>query len=133
MRVLVVEDEVFIAIEIESVVEECGHECVGIAADAAGALKLADRADVALVDLNLRDGSTGAQLGGRLAEEKGLTVVYMTANPSQLGPGVPGTLGVLPKPVFERELRELIDFVVSHRGDEPVSPPARLTLFPTSM
>src|SRR5687767_8883862 len=99
LNILVVEDEIFIAVEIESVVAEMGHHPAGIAADSATALGLAPRADIALVDLNLRDGATGRRLGRTLAEDHGVTVLFMTANPSQLGAGVPGTLGVLPKPV----------------------------------
>lgn len=130
MRVLIVEDEVFIAIEIEGLVEECGHEVAGIAGDSPSALALAPRADVALVDLNLRDGPTGRTLGEKLSEDHGLTVVYMTANPSQLAGGTPSALGVLPKPASDGELRQLIDFVVSHHADDlSVPPPSRFSPF----
>src|SRR5690606_38812722 len=86
-NVLVVEDEIFVAIEIESVVQDLGHRPVGIAADSRRALELAKDAELAFVDLNLVDGPTGIDLGRRLAGD-GLTVLYMTANPSQLGRGV---------------------------------------------
>lgn len=130
-RVLVVEDEIFVAIEVESVVREMGHVPAGIAADSRDAMELAREADIALVDLNLRDGPTGLAVGRSLAR-RGLTVMYMTANPSQLGDGVPGTLGVLPKPVNDNELKSAIRFVAAvHRRDHPlpVQPPRRLRLF----
>ena len=57
-KVLVVEDEIFVAVEIENVVAELGHRPVGIAADSKSALAMAAEAEVALVDLNLRDGRT---------------------------------------------------------------------------
>ena len=97
-RVLVVEDEIFVAIEIEGVVQDLGYLPIGIAADSRTALALADQAEVALVDLNLIDGPTGIQVGRTLAD-KGVTVLFMTANPTQLGDGVPGAIGVMPKPV----------------------------------
>lgn len=128
-RVLVVEDEIFVAVEIEYVVSELGHTPVGIAADRNAAIELGPRAEIALVDLNLRDGPTGSDIGRHLAEEHGVTVVYMTANPAQLGDGVPGTLGVLSKPVGESELREAMNFAVAHRRSTDAPPPARMRLF----
>lgn len=128
-KILVVEDEIFVAVEIETVVSELGHHPVGIAADAASALTLADEAEVALVDLNLRDGPTGHQIGRTLAEQFGVSVVFITANPSQLGDGVPGTLGVLTKPVMEDDLRQAVTYAVAHRRRMPADPPAGLRLF----
>ena len=128
-KVLVVEDEIFVAIEIESVLQDLGHLPIGIAADSRRALELAKEAELAFVDLNLVDGPTGIDLGRRLANN-GVTVLYMTANPAQLGDGVPGTIGVLPKPVNERELRSAVEFAVAVRTrKEGVAPPSRMTLF----
>jgi CheY-like chemotaxis protein len=127
-KVLVVEDEIFVAIEIEHVVAEMGLTPIGIAADERSALALAEEADVALVDLNLQDGPTGARIGRKLAQH-GVTVVFMTANPSQLGDGVPGTVGVLPKPVTDRDLRATVAYAVARREAAEAAPPARLKLF----
>lgn len=128
-RILVVEDEIFVAAEIEHVISEMGHEPVGIAADRRTALSLALQTDIALVDLNLQDGPTGMAIGRDLAETHGVTVLFMTANPAQLGDGIPGTLGVLPKPVTERELKQALEFVVARRLDGDAQPPRRLQLF----
>lgn len=128
-KVMVVEDEIFVATEIESVVEELGHHPVGIATDAATALDLAHMAEIALVDLNLRDGPTGSHLGRVLAEQFGVTVLYMTANPSQLGDGIPGTLGVMPKPVMDEELRQAIAYAAARHHRVEAEPPVRLKLF----
>jgi DNA-binding response OmpR family regulator len=127
-NVLVVEDEIFVAAVIEDVVAEMGHKPIGIAADRSTALILGIKADIALVDLNLRDGPTGKGIGEALAEN-GVTVLYMTANPAQLGAGVPGTLGVLPKPVMDDELKDAVDFVVAQRQARYAPRPSRLTLF----
>lgn len=128
-RILVVEDEIFVAIEIEHVVTELGHRPVGIAADSRKALELASEAEVALVDLNLRDGPTGPMIGRMLAEKHGVTVLFVTANPSQLGSGVPGTLGVIPKPVNDDEMRKAVNFAVAHRRKIDAVPPDSLLLF----
>jgi len=131
-RVLVVEDEIFVATEIGYVVEELGHQAAGIAGDAASAFGFADGCDVALVDLNLRDGPTGPLIGRTLAEQFGVTVLFMTANPSQLGDGVPGTLGVIGKPVQDEELRQALAFAVATRRRLPAVPPDRMRLFAPS-
>jgi DNA-binding response OmpR family regulator len=128
-KILVVEDEIFVAAEIEHVIEEMGHTPIGIAADERSALSLAAQADVALVDLNLQDGPTGMRIGHILAQTHGVTVLFMTANPSQLGEGVPGTVGVLPKPVTDRELRAAVEYVVARRDEADATPPSRLKLF----
>ena len=128
-KILVVEDEIFVAAEIENVVAELGYDPVGIAADSRTALTLAPAADVALVDLNLLDGPTGSELGRMLSEKYGISVLFMTANPAQLGDGIPGTIGVLPKPVTEADLRDAVEFVVSRRRNTPIAPPARIRLF----
>jgi CheY-like chemotaxis protein len=127
-RVMVVEDEILVAIEIESVLDEMGLTPVGIAADKAGALRIAEKADIALVDINLRDGATGPHIGRELAE-RGITVLFVTANPEQLGKGVPGTLGVLTKPVADSELRQAIRYAVARRVAEHDIPPRSLQLF----
>lgn len=130
-RILVVEDEIFVATEIEHVIEEMGHVPAGIAADQRTAMALAPDSDVALVDLNLRDGPTGSVIGQALAERHGVTVLFMTANPSQLGQGIPGTLGVLPKPVTDSDLRAALAYVVARHDEDDTStlPPRRLQLF----
>lgn len=128
-NILVVEDEIFVATEMEHVIEDMGFTPVGIATDERSALSMAALADIALVDLNLQDGPTGIRIGRILAQTHGVTVLYMTANPSQLGDGVPGTVGVLPKPVSDRELRAAVRYAVAQREAELAPPPARLQLF----
>ena len=62
--ILIVEDEFLIAVEMEAVVHDLGHESAGIADDMESALAKASEAiDVALVDVNLADGATGPRIG----------------------------------------------------------------------
>ncbi len=128
-NILVVEDEIFVAAEMELVIADLGFIPIGIAADERSALSLANQADIALVDLNLQDGPTGKRIGSVLAETHGVTVLFMTANPSQLGDGVPGTLGVLAKPVTDRELRAAVAYAVARHEEAEATPPPRLQLF----
>lgn len=128
-RILIVEDEIIVATEIEYVVAEMGHDPIAIAADQRSALAHASRADIALVDLNLRDGPSGIGIGKILAQTHGVTVLFLTANPAQLGEGVPGTVGVMPKPATDRDVREAVEFAIAHRLAAEARPPRRLRLF----
>lgn len=130
MRVLIVEDEALVALDLKNILEEVGFSIVGIAADSRRALEFADRGvDAAMVDLNLRDGLTGPKIGEELVR-RGVTVLFMTANPGQLGKGVPGAVGVLAKPVAQYEVKQAAAFLSAvSQGISPPPPPARLTTF----
>lgn len=97
-KVLIVEDEIFVALEIEQIVQDAGFEVVAIAADRAAAAAAAPACDIALVDLNLRDGPTGPSIGMELAGLHGVRVIYITANPGQIGDASAAALGVIIKP-----------------------------------
>lgn len=128
--ILIVEDEMLVALEMENILEEQGYKVVGIAADLAGALALADGTiDLALVDLNLRDGLTGPEIGKRLASEHKSGVLFITANPLLLGDGIAGTIGVLTKPTDEASLTAAVAFALRRRQGEPAQAPATLRCF----
>lgn len=97
---LIVEDEIFVALDLERILTDAGYKVAAIAADSAGALAAAEDCHFALVDINLRDGPTGPALAARLARDYGLKVVFVTANPAQIGKGR-GALGYVCKPFSE--------------------------------
>lgn len=120
--ILIVEDEILVALEMESILEERGYEVVGIASDLEGALSFADRnVDLALVDLNLRDGLTGPEIGRRLANEHRAKVLFVTANPRLLGDGIAGTIGVLTKPTDEASLVSSVEYALRRSAEAPPS------------
>jgi DNA-binding NtrC family response regulator len=69
-RVLIVEDELLVAMELESLLEEQGCAVVGPAATVARALALLDgeRLDAAILDVNL-DGQTAIPVAAALNEQ----------------------------------------------------------------
>ena len=128
--ILIVEDEMLIALEMQSILEGVGHRVVGIAADLAGSLAYADTGlDLALVDLNLRDGLTGPQIGSTLASEHSVSVLFLTANPRLVGNGVVGTIGVLTKPTDEESLASAVRFALRVRQGQPAEAPPALLRF----
>ncbi|WP_373473767.1 response regulator [Sphingorhabdus lacus] len=133
-RILIVEDEFIVALNLRQIMSNMGFDVIGIAPDAATAEQLAQRKpDIALVDLNLRDGPTGPEIGAKLSQKYGTTVLFLTANASQLRDGIKGTIGVLSKPVDEQAIGTVLDFLVKHRVGEPASPPPSLRLFPSPL
>jgi len=96
--VLIVEDEFLIALQIESILIERGYRVVGIVSDLAGLAAMSEPPDVALVDLNLRDGPTGCAIAAQLARDHGTRIVYVTANPAQIAEPAPTAIGIVHKP-----------------------------------
>ncbi len=131
-RILIIEDEALVAMELRFVLEDLGYDVVGSAADARTARNLVKETDVdlALVDIHLSDGPTGVELGRGLANEDGVTVLYVTANPGMLRDGVAGTIGVLSKPTDEQAVQKAVDYALRRRQGQPVEyPPPELQLF----
>lgn len=122
-RILIVEDEALVAMELRFVMEDLGYVVVGMAPDARSALALATGGEVelALVDIHLSDGATGVGLGQELGQAFGATVLYMTANPGMVSHGVPGTMGVLTKPTDETAVSEAVEYALHLRRGEPAS------------
>lgn len=97
-RVLIVEDEIFVALDLENILMSSGFAVSGIAADQASALAFAGVSDIALVDVNLRDGATGPAIARTLARQYGVRIVFVTANPAQIGDFEDLALEVVNKP-----------------------------------
>lgn len=133
-RVLIVEDEILIALDLSHTLQSMGLEVVAVAADTvtacAAAAERAGEIELALVDLNLRDGPSGPALGRELATRWGITVVHLTANPRQAPIGVDGAVGILPKPYTERSLRETVEFALAMRAGTPGPVPGDLRVLP---
>lgn len=98
---LIVEDEIFVALDLERILTDAGYTVAAIAADSVSALEAAPACGFAFVDVNLRDGPTGPMIAQRIAREHGVKVVFVTANPSQIDCGPDCALGYIRKPFSE--------------------------------
>lgn len=128
-RVLIIEDEFLIALDVADTIESMGLKVVGLANARKHALSLAAHADIALVDVNLADGRTGPEIGRELAEQYGLTVVFMTGNPEDVADGIEGTLGVLTKPVMPEVVEKTISYAIANRLGGMAIVPRELKVF----
>ena len=81
-RVLIVEDEALIALHLQQLVEDAGHRVVGIAFDTEEAKSIArtERPHFAFVDMRLRNGSSGIDVGRHLREEYDVPSILVSAN-----------------------------------------------------
>lgn len=129
-RVLIVEDEFLIALDVAETVEAMGHQVAGMANNRNHAMALAQAADIALVDVNLSDGRTGPAIGRELCEAYGVTVIFMTANPDDVESDIAGPLGVLTKPVMPHVVEQSIDYAVASRTGGIATVPDELRIFP---
>lgn len=116
-RVLIVEDEIFVALEIEQIVQETGLDVIAIAADRQEALAVASLCDIALIDLNLRDGPTGPAIGMELANRHDVRVIYVTANPAQIGAASNTAIGFVTKPFGPRCIAAALKQAMAERPD----------------
>ena len=82
LRVLVVEDDMIIAMDVEDGVEELGHTVAGSAVTAAQAIELAGtlRPDVVLMDLRLADGSFGGDAAREILARYGIRSIFVSGN-----------------------------------------------------
>ncbi len=82
VRVLIVEDEALVAINLETMLEDLGAEVCGTAASGADAVHQARRLrpELAVVDIRLKDGETGVEAARTMADELGVAIVFASAH-----------------------------------------------------
>jgi CheY-like chemotaxis protein len=85
-RVLIIEDEAIIAMDLQHLVESAGHDVVGVAAteDEAVAIAERERPSLVLADINLGHGGDGASAVERILARHATPVIFVTAYPERL-------------------------------------------------
>jgi CheY-like chemotaxis protein len=94
--VLIIEDETFIAMDLESLVKNLGHNVIGVARTHADAVALAKnkKPGLILADIQLADGSSGLDAVNELLRTFEVPVVFITAYPERF------LTGERPEPAF---------------------------------
>ena len=100
---LIVEDEIFVALDLERILTDAGYQVVAIAADRESALEAAGGCHFAFIDINLRDGPSGPGIARTITDDHGVSVVFVTANPAQID-GAPG-IAFVRKPFSDCTIR----------------------------
>ncbi len=116
-RVLIVDDEPVIRLDLKAMLESMGHTVVGEADNGETALELARtlQPDLVIADIMMPE-MDGIELSKRLAKERIAPVLILTAYSEQAmieGADQAGVLGYLVKPFREANLAPAIQLAVS--------------------
>ena len=95
-KVLIIEDEPIISLDLQSIVREMGHTVAAIATTRDEAVRAARKTEPGLVlaDIKLADGSSGIDAVRQILSEVDVPIVFITAYPERL------LTGERPEPTF---------------------------------
>lgn len=130
LRILIVEDERLIAMQLEDDIADAGHTVVGSAMSSAEAVQLArsEKPDLAFVDIHLADGPTGVDLARRISSPDHV-VVFLTSNVKRIPDDFAGAAGVLNKPISTHILHQALRFIGGRMANDfSFTKPSSLTL-----
>ncbi|GFE66113.1 response regulator [Litoreibacter roseus] len=111
-RILIIEDEAVIAMDLEAMVSDVGHRVTGVARthENAVAIGKAERPDLILADIQLADNSSGIDaVQDLLAHFGDIPVIFITAFPERLLTGEkPEPAFLISKPFKDYQVRSAI-------------------------
>ena len=118
LRVLIVEDEALLAMQLDVLLMDAGHEVVGWAMTADEAMQIFHHAkpDLAFVDLQLGGGRTGIDVAREIratnsSATDGSVVVFVTANANMLPEDFAGAIGVIDKPYSMQGIEAALSYL----------------------
>jgi CheY-like chemotaxis protein len=105
LRLLIVEDEPFIAADLESLTLDMGYRVAGIADSKVRAFEMANTLapDAALVDIKLRDGFTGTEVAQALRDLR-VPFAFVSGNTVTLPADAFGAVAVIQKPFTDTQI-----------------------------
>lgn len=135
MEVLIVEDEMLLAMDIEAMVEDSGHRVLAGAASLREVEALAEdlNPQLAFVDIHLADESNGLDVCRYIrAHWPDTLIVFITANVSKIPADFSGAHGVIAKPFSHAGIVNAINYLADGMFDPPpsISRPASLIASP---
>ena len=85
-RVLIIEDESIIAIDLRDLMTDLGHEVVGLATTCKSAIELAHlhKPGLVLTDVRLADNSSGIDAASEILRSFDIPIIFITAYPERL-------------------------------------------------
>ncbi len=110
-KVLIIEDEPIIALDLTRLVRELGHTVVGTAATREEAVALArqERPGLVLADVRLADGSNGIDAAHDILSDMDIPIIFITAFPEHLLTGEkPEPAFLITKPFREEAVKALV-------------------------
>lgn len=124
-RVMIIEGEAIIAMDLEGIVGDIGHDVVGVArtADRAVEMGRGTKPDLVLADIHLADNSSGIDAVNTLMEDfPSLPVIFITAYPERLLTGErPEPAFLTSKPYNEAQVRPAVSQALFFASTETLS------------
>ncbi len=130
LRVLIVEDEALLAMDLEALVEDTGHAVIAEASCLLDVAALTESLDpaIAFVDVQLAKGSSGLDVARLIGQRwPGTIIVFVTANPLTIPHDFGGAHGVIAKPFSRTGLISAMHYIA-----ESIIAPPPLTARPAS-
>lgn len=128
--VLVVEDNLIVAMVIEDDLRGAGYEVLGPTMRVGPSLDIARSSAIslALVDIDLEGGDNGVELARRLRDDHQVPSLYITGQAAVAQAGCDGALGLLPKPFTTEQLLEAVESALTYArtGTVPDKPQAAI-------
>lgn len=118
---MIVEDEAVVAVGVVAMIQEGGHDVVGVARSGEEALEIAaeKNVDVAVVDIKL-PGINGIETAGRLVERHNTAVIVLTAYADPMfveGAVAAGAFTYLLKPVAKEALLANLELAAARAAE----------------
>jgi CheY-like chemotaxis protein len=126
LRLLVVEDEFIVALELKTIVEAMGHQVCRLVSSGERALEAAaaDRPDCVLMDVSISGSIGGVEAAAAIRRDVGAEVVFLTGLPArELEERVRDIqpAAVLAKPIDHGSLRAVLDGLAAGGDDAMAS------------
>ena len=118
-KVLIVEDEALVALDICNVLSEAGYEVVGLVATEQDAVRKACdlRPDLIIMDLRLKGGGDGFRASRKINSGQNIPILYITAYKNRetlKGLEENSSSDILFKPFAREHLLEAVETAVKH-------------------
>ena len=123
MRTLIVEDELIIAADLQSILEDLGYEVVGIARTAADAEQTIEQeqVDLVLLDIVLSGDRDGVDLAHVIRRHQSIPIVFVTSHADENTVRRAKAIrpeGYLVKPFTREDVYASIEIALSHFSDQ---------------
>lgn len=125
-KILIVEDEAVVSLDIARRLEKMGYEVIARVASGEEAIAQVQAAppDLVLMDINLQGEMDGIETADQLAKEYGIPTIYLTAYAGESTlqrAKLTNPYGYILKPFKERELRATIEIALQRKQTAPES------------
>lgn len=122
-KILVVEDEIIVAMDIKNRLENLGYTVPALASCGQDAIKIAGEThpDLVLMDIMLGEGMDGVETAKQIRERFDIPIIYLTAYADEktlLRAKITKPFGYILKPFEERELYSTIEIAIYNNNME---------------